>query len=129
MFECPVYSGPIWEALEGSINTMLQNERNDAAHVTLHAYQVLYNVDGAQFPRQHAKQILEIFQEIKRNMVYRRYVRCTSISNIRYNSIRILSHILNALEKLGRLRKFQGKQFDTIHALTQITRERINPTD
>ena len=125
MFECPVYSEPIWEELESAINHMLINERPDAPHVALHAYQVLYNVDRAPIPLQHKKQISEIFQEIKRNMVYRRYVRCTNATSIRYPRIRIMSHVLNALEKIGALRRFQGKNWDTIRALTEIVREQI----
>jgi hypothetical protein len=126
MFECPVYSGPIWEALEGVINVLLINEKPDAVGISLHAYQVLYNVYRAPIPKQHEKQLMEIFQEIKRNLIYRRYVRCTNARGIGYNRIRILGHILNVVEKLRALRSFQGKAHGTLCALTAIVKEQIS---
>ena len=125
MFECPVYSGPIWEALEEAINVMLKNDNPDSVGISLHAYQVLYNVYRAPIPKQHEKQIMELLQEIKRNIIYRRYVRCTNARGIFYNRIRILGHILNVLEKLRALRSYQGKANGTLCALIDIVREQI----
>jgi hypothetical protein len=126
MFECPAYSVPTWEALECAINIMLRNENPDAVGISLHAYQVLYNIYRAPIPKQHEKQILEICQELKRNMIYRRYVRCTGARNIIYNRVRILGHILNALERLRALRRYQGKAHGTVGALIDIIKEQIN---
>jgi hypothetical protein len=125
MFECPVYSGPIWEALEIAINTMLKNDDPDSVGISLHAYQVLYNVYRAPIPKQHDKQIMELCQEIKRNMIYRRYVRCNDARALAYSRLRILGHILNVLEKLRALRRFQGKNHGTLCALIDIFREQI----
>jgi hypothetical protein len=59
MFECPVYSEPIWGELETAINFMLLNERPDAPRVSLHAYQVLCSAKGCskQFEGQIATDI------------------------------------------------------------------------
>jgi hypothetical protein len=126
MFECPAYSEPLWETLSEIINDMIGMENPNATRFSLHAFQVLYNMYKAPIPAQHAKQIAEVCQELKRNIIYRRYVRCTGGMNIVYNRNRILSHIFNALNKMGALRKHQGKVHDTICSLADIAKGKLN---
>jgi hypothetical protein len=126
MFECPAYSEPLWETLSEIINDMISIENPNASRFSLHAFQVLYNMYKAPIPVHHAKQIAEVCQELKRNIVYRRYVRCTGGMNIVYNRSRILSHILNALNKMGALRKNQGKVHETICSLADIAKVKLN---
>jgi len=53
---------------------------------------------------------LEIIQEIKRNMILRRYKRETSNGIIiHYGRSRLLAHLLLIIQKITSLRKYQGK--------------------
>ena len=98
LFECQVYSEKIWKALSDGINGMLNLAGTEK--ISLHAYNILYNMDISKLNNIHNDQILYLVQEIKCNMVYRRYIRCTRGKKIiRFNNTRILAHIMLVLKK------------------------------
>ena len=76
--------------------------------ITLHAYNVLYNMDISKLNNRHSDQILYLIQEIKRNMIYRRYIRCTRGNNIIINNTRILAHIMLVLKKIIYQKDLEG---------------------
>ncbi len=70
---------------------------------------VSYNLDTG-LPRKYMKPIMVIIQEIKRNIIFRRYKRETTNGGIiNYREERMLAHLLLIVQKLNCLRKYQGK--------------------
>jgi hypothetical protein len=111
MFECEEYSEPLWTKLESIINEMLAvNALGDNLHIRLHAYNIMYNCDIVGLETSRNDQIITLIQEIKRNMVYRRYVRCTERQRrVTYNNTRILAHILlNVSKTVGYMKSSGG---------------------
>ena len=73
---------------------------NNANRVRMHAFMVLYNINDS-LPNSYAKPITVLIQEIKRNIVFRRYKRETGNNAIiRYDRNRLLGHILITVRKL-----------------------------
>ena len=70
-----------------------------AVYITLHAYNVMYNNDIRGLNTAQNDQILYLIQEIKHNIVYRRYIRSIRGINIRNNNTRILAHTLLIIKK------------------------------
>ena len=125
MFECEEYSEKVWRQLSEVINGMIE-ARDGIGNpgIRLHAFQVLYNQAG-NIPTRHSKQILELVQEVKRNIVYRRFLRCTTGNALRYNNTRILAHLINIMEKIKTLRQYQSKRCDTIEHLLEVASDRV----
>ncbi len=98
----------------------MQEEEEDALEIRLHTFQTLYNVDKATIPRKYRKQVNETIQEIKRAIVYRRYVANTSARTIRYDEDRIKAHLLINLKKCHAHRRYQGKNVQTLEGLVRI---------
>jgi hypothetical protein len=78
------------------------------SRVKMHAFLVLYSVwTGAPSP--YAKATMILIQEIKRDIVYRRYKRETTNVVVRCSRIRMLGHLLADVRKLECLWTYQGK--------------------
>jgi hypothetical protein len=56
-----------------------------------------------------AKATMTLIQEVKRNIIYRRYKRETTNVVIRCSCTRMLGHLLTAAKKLEGLWTYQGK--------------------
>jgi len=97
MFECEQYSEKIWKGLSDALNHVLNIRL--IGGITLHAYNVMYNNDIRGLDGVQNDQVLYLIQEIKRNLVYRRYIRSTRGINIRNNNTRILAHTLLVINK------------------------------
>ncbi len=70
---------------------------------------ILYNVD-TNVPSKYKKFIMETIQEIKRNMIFRRYKRETGNgANIEYRRERLIAHLMLTTQKLASLRQYQGR--------------------
>ena len=86
----------------------------------------MYNNDIKELSPTKNDQILYLIQEIKRNMVLRRYIRATTgPSLINYNDHRIYSHLLLTIEKTIYYKKLEGHKHDFLeeikeHILQQI---------
>ncbi len=80
MFEGEYYSEPLWKLLEIILNeTMSRTNDNERPtnRIQIHAFLVLYSVwAGAPGPCERA--IMTLIQEVKRNIIYRRYKRETT---------------------------------------------------
>jgi hypothetical protein len=112
MFKCEQYSEPLWKLLELAVNTTLNRtlarEQQIPNRIEMHAYLVMYNIwMGAQCGRANA--IMALIQEIKGNIVYRRYTRETTNRAIHCNRARLQVHLLITVKKLESLRNYQGK--------------------
>ena len=121
MFECEQYSEPLWKELEGIINATIAriNGREQMPRrIEMHAFLVLYSVwRGA--PCSQAGAIMALIQEIKRNIVFRRFKRETTNSAIRCDRARLLGHLLITVRKLESLRKYQGKNHEFYYEMQQ----------
>ena len=121
MFECEQYSEPLWKELEGIINATIAriNGREQMPYrIEMHAFLVLYSVwRGA--PCSQTGAIMALIQEIKRNIVFRRFKRETTNSAIRCDRARLLGHLLITVRKLESLRKYQGKNHEFYYEIQQ----------
>jgi hypothetical protein len=109
--ECEKYSEPMWNVFEQVINNAIQLDTGEinVRHIRVHAFMILYNVD-TNVPSKYKKFIMEIIQEIKRNMIFRRYKRETGNgANIEYRRERLIAHLMLTTQKLASLRQYQGR--------------------
>lgn len=123
MFECEQYSEPLWELLSQAITALVREEDAGAPVVRLHAFQALYNLDKAPIPREHSKQVSEVIQEVKRAIVYRRYIVNNRERVGRYDGRRLQAHLLITLEKMQAFRRYQGKNVRTIEGLIRLIKD------
>jgi hypothetical protein len=122
MFECEKYSEPLWETLEMVVGETMRHRAgdNNANRIRMHAFMVLYNIND-YLPNAYVKSITVLIQEIKRNIVFRRYKRETGNNAIiRYDRNRLLGHILITVRKLISLRKYQGKNKDIYEDIAEV---------
>jgi hypothetical protein len=108
LFECEKYAEPLWQLLKQGINAMLQ-ESTGRNNVVLHAYNVMYNEKIAGLTGTFADKIHILIQEIKRNIVFRRCQRQIQNRNVRIDWHRIRCHLVICMQRLIKLREFQGK--------------------
>jgi hypothetical protein len=111
LLECEKYSEPMWNVFEQVINNAIQLDTGEinVRHIRVHAFMILYNVD-TNVPSKYKKFIMEIIQEIKRNMIFRRYKRETGNgANIEYRRERLIAHLMLTTQKLASLRQYQGR--------------------
>ncbi len=88
LFDCARCSEPLWE-LVGEAITALIRQASPAA-------QTYRNIYDGQVPRQHVDQVMAWFQEVKRDLIYRRFKRCTS-RTIQPDLTRLLGYLINTL--------------------------------
>ena len=120
MFECEQYSEKIWKVL-GECISAIENER-----ISLHAYNVLYNMDINKLNPTKNNQILYLIQEIKRSLIYRRYLRSTGQGGIvNYNNTRICAHLLLVLKKTLYQKRSEGKEHIYLETLAVELTNRI----
>ena len=121
IFECEKYSEPLWNILEEAINQVhmeIEQGNVNVLRVRLHAFTVMYNMD-LNIPRKLASTVMPLIQEIKRNIVFRRYKRETTAYIPHYSRNRIAGHLLITIQKLISLKKYQGKCSNILEMLRQ----------
>jgi hypothetical protein len=122
MFECENYSEPLWATTEYIIKETVRRVGNgeDSYNIRLHAFLIMYSVTTG-VPSKHVKDIMILIQEIKRNIVYRRFKRETSnVGVTTFGRHRLLAHLSITVQKIQSLRKYQGKTntfFDTMQTI------------
>ena len=120
IFECEQYSEKVWKNL-GDTLSLIEDKI-----ITIHAFNVLYNVDIRHLTNIKNEQVLYLIQEIKRNMVLRRFLReTTGPGIINYNRIKIMAHILIVLRKCIYQRKNEGYTYDYLIAMQNYIEEHI----
>jgi hypothetical protein len=127
LFECEKYSEPLWALTENVIRSAILAEEREGGtnyHFRLHAFMVLYNITGG-IPSKYCKIIMIVIQEIKRNIVYRRYQRETASTGgaILYPTERLAAHLTITLQKIFSLRKYQGKSTTFLTAMLNIIKD------
>ena len=121
IFECEKYSEPLWNILKEAINQVhmeIEQGNVNVLRVRLHAFTVMYNMD-LNIPRKLASTVMPLIQEIKRNIVFRRYKRETTAYIPHYSRNRIAGHLLITIQKLISLKKYQGKCSNILEMLRQ----------
>ena len=102
LFECEVYSARIWKTLENCIRGV-QNRDPQAPRTTLHAYHILYSNDISGLDAGQNAQLLYLIQEMKRAIIYKRFLRATDGGGggaVRvYTESRISAHLLLTIKK------------------------------
>ncbi len=62
-------------------------------------------------------------QEIKRNIIYRRFIKETTNNAKRCDRMRLLGHLLITVRKMHSLRKYQGKSTMFLSEMRQTITE------
>jgi hypothetical protein len=86
-----------------------------------HAYLVMYNI-STNVPAKYTRDVMILIQEIKRNIIYRRFRRETNGVGITiFDRLRLLAHLSITVQKICNLRKYQGKT----HTFFEIMQKNI----
>jgi hypothetical protein len=89
----------------------------------MHAFIVMYNI-GTGVPNKYIKPIMVIIQEMKRNMILRRFKRETNNGVIiNYNQDRLPAHLPLTVQKIQDLREYQGKKHEFFEAMQKVMKE------
>jgi hypothetical protein len=127
MFECERYSEPLWavvsDVLKETIKRKSQGRENP--NTRMHAFLVLYNVTVGM-PAEYSKNIMILIQEVKRNIVLRRFKRETSDLGVTtFGRRRLLAHLSITVRKIRDLRRYQGKDNSFFDIMAQIIMEQL----
>jgi hypothetical protein len=94
--DCPE---PLWELVSEAITALKRQASPTAQTYRIHAHSVIYNIHDSQVPQQHAGQVMAWFQEIKRDLIYCRFKRCTG-RTIQPDRTRLLGYLINTLGRM-----------------------------
>jgi hypothetical protein len=105
-------------------NHCLDNQASPTAQTyRIHAHSAIYNIYDGQVPWQHAGQVMAWFQEIKRDIIYGRFRRCTGRA-IQSDRTRLLGELINTLGHMVSLCNYQGRNAERLKScrdyLTQL---------
>jgi hypothetical protein len=104
-------------------NRNRESKGKENLSIRLHAFLVLYNVTTG-LPAKHIKNIMILIQEVKRNIVLRRFKRETSDSGVTtFGRRRLLAHLSIIFRKIRDLRRYQGKANSFFKTMAQIIME------
>ena len=109
--------------MELAVNDLISRNRG-AQRFTVHAYSILYNVTRGQIPSQYVEQCMAWFQEIKRDLIFRRYKRCTG-RIIQPNADRLCGYLILSINKIISLRKYQGRNNEGLTVILDWLKQRI----
>jgi hypothetical protein len=122
LFECARCPEPLWELVGEAITALRRQASRTAQTYRIHAHSVNNIYDG-QVPRQHAGQVMAWFQEIKRDLIYRRFKRCMG-RTIKPDRTRLLGYLINTLARMVSLHNYQGRNAEGLKScrdyLTQL---------
>jgi hypothetical protein len=113
LFECTKCAEPLWNIVEETINALKDHTTPQAPLYRTHSFLVIYNINDGQISNQYAPQIMSWIQEIKRDLIYRRYKRCTG-RMIHLDRSRLAGYLIITISKMISLYKFQGKKHDEL---------------
>ena len=115
LFDCPEYPEIAWEALRDALNLISDTENR----ITVHMFNVIYNTNIRNLADNKQKQVDFLIQEFKRNIIVKRYARCTNenLNNIIYDRNRVLAHWIIICKKIISFRRYQGKDKKVIEDL------------
>ncbi len=122
LFECDTYSAPLWNLLKEILNLLIDEGEDNHPHITLHAYNIMFNLQIAGALRGWGDQVNILIQEIKRNIIFRRYKRCIGNVNayVDYDRPRLAAHLMIVVRKLISLRQYQGQDFGTLSKVERL---------
>jgi hypothetical protein len=123
LFDCARCSEPLWELFREAITALIRQASPAAQAYQIHAHSAIYNIYDGQVPRQHADQVIAWFQEVKRDLIYGRFKRCTS-RTIQPDRARLLGYLINTLGRMVSLYNYQGRNAEGLKScrdyLTQL---------
>ena len=127
MFSCSRYSVEYWEIFSGIISKWCKKEKADHPTFYIHMYNIMYNTEIKTLSKENRKIAATLIQEIKRDMIYRRFKRSenTNLNTIRYDRHRILAHMLTIVRKVQRYKEYQGKNTERPKMLCEMLEEEI----
>jgi hypothetical protein len=120
IFECEQYSEKVWKNLGDTLSSI------EDTPITIHAFNVLYNTNLRNLTNIKNEQVLYLIQEIKRNIVLRRFLReTTGPGIINYNRIKIMAHLLIVVKKCIYQRKNEGYIYEFLLNIQNYIEEHI----
>jgi hypothetical protein len=111
MFECSSYTEPLWAIVENLVKETIRTISNGEIEFNgrFHAFLVMYNI-STSVPAKYTGDVMVLIQEIKRNIIYRRFRRETDgVGITTFDRPRLLAHLSITVQKIRNLRKYQGK--------------------
>jgi hypothetical protein len=108
LFGCTKCAEPLWNIVEETINAFKEHTTLQAPLYRTHSFLAIYNINDGQISSQYATQIMSWIQEIKRDLIYRRYKRCTG-RMIHLDRSRWAEYQIITISKMISLYKFQRK--------------------
>ena len=122
LFSCQKYSVMYWEIFSEMISKWIKESKPEHATYYIHLYNIMYNVEITGVPTEMRACTAQIIQEIKRDMIYRRYKRCENagLNQIRYSRSRILAHMSLIVRKYIGFLKYKGRTVDNVTTLYNI---------
>jgi hypothetical protein len=123
LFECARCSEPLWEMVGEAVTALMRQSSPTAQTYRIHAHSAIYNIYDGQVPRHYARQVMAWFQEIKRDLIYRRFKRYTGRA-IQPDRTRLLGYLINTLGCMVSLYNYQGRNAEGLKScrdyLTQL---------
>ncbi len=108
LFECARYSEPLWELVGEAITFLMRQASPIAQTYRIHAQSAIYIIYDGQVPQQHPGQVMAWFQDIKRDLIYRRSKRCTG-RTIQPDRTRLLGYLICTFGRIVSLYNYQGQ--------------------
>jgi hypothetical protein len=125
VFSCEKLSEKVWKQLSEIVTEITEVTQPPGIRVQLHAFNVMYNQDVLGLMSNTKEQLQILIQELKRAIIYKRYVRCTTGRKINYNSSRINAMLLNVTKKLIQLKQYQGKNCEFFKLIQQKISDKL----
>ena len=127
LFSCRRYSVEYWEIFSEIVSKWVKKTKADHPTFYIHLYNIMYNTEIKNIPQEYRRLTAQIIQEVKRDMIYRRYKRCENpnLNNIRYNKDRIMAHMLVTVRKVYRYYEYKCKNTDLIESFMETLKDEV----
>ena len=108
LFDFPEYPELAWEVLKHVLNVVAETENR----IAMHMFNVMYNTNIKNSSEKMQKQVDFFIQEFKRNIVFKRFERCTNanLNNIILDKNRVCAHWIIICKKAISFRTYQKGQ-------------------
>ena len=108
LFDFPEYPELEWEVLKDVLNVVAETENR----IAIHMFNVMYNTNIKNSSEKMQKQVDFFIQEFKRNIVFKRFERCTNanLNNIILDKNRVCAHWIIICKKAISFRTYQKGQ-------------------
>jgi hypothetical protein len=123
LFKCAWCPEPLWELVGEAITALRRQASPTAQTYRIHAHSVRKYLPFMTVRFHGSMPAIAWFQEIKRDLIYRRFKRCTG-RTIQPDRTRLLGYLTNTLGRMVLLYNYQGRNAEGLKScrdyLTQL---------